>query len=204
MAFPIEPAGQARRLGIPSPRRIGLAALLIAPLALGGCSWLGMGSDDEADVLAAAPKPCPTIGVLDGADRITMFNGRGLDLTDVVVRGEIRKAVSKCEYDDGEIAVDVAFDGQADLGPAATSRELNLKGFMTVVRNGRISDKQVFDIPVVFEGAARTVRFLKTIEDTKLATDGRLDGSAYELLVGFQLSPEELEYNRKVPSTPLK
>lgn len=206
MPIPTEPTGAARRFGHFSIRGIGLVALLAMPLALGGCSWLGFGGEEDFDPVDAGPKPCPTVGVLDGTDRVTVFNGRGRDLTDIVVRGEIRKAVIGCEYDkdDAEIVVDIAFDGQAALGPAASSRELSLKGFATVVRHGAIKKKQVFDIPVAFDGVARTVRFLKTIDDTKIPYGGTLDGSAYEILVGFQLTPEQFEYNNKVPAAPLR
>jgi hypothetical protein len=206
MPFPIEPTGFQRRAAVTSLRALGLAALLALPLALGGCSWLGMGGDDADEVDKDMPKPCPTVGVLDGADHITVFNGRGRDLTDVVARAEIRKAVIECEYEpsDGNISVNIAFDGQADLGPAATSREMTLKGFMTVVRHGAIKSKMEYDIPVSFAGAARTVRFLKTIDETKIPYGGELNGSAYEVLVGFQLTQDELDYNRKVPFAPLK
>lgn len=201
MPFSIEPTGRSRRPGPSAVRGLGLAALLLVPLALGGCGMLGFGDDSDVPV---GPQPCPAIGVLDGANRVTVFNGRGHDLTDIVARAEIRKAVTKCKYDGNEISVDIAFDGQANLGPAATSRDLTLKGFVTVVRHGTIKQKQVFDIPVAFDGASRSVRFLKTIDDTRIPIGGTLDGSAYELLVGFQLTRDELDYNRKVPPTPLE
>lgn len=204
MPFPIEPTGPSRRA---AARALGLAVLLVLPLALGGCSWLGMGgSDDDVDPDADLPKPCPTVGVLDGADHITMFSGRGKDLTDVVLRAEIRKSAIECEYDTDEksISFNVAFDGTADLGPAATARDINIPGFIAVTRHGYMVSKRMLDIPVSFEGAARTVKFLKTVEDTTIPYGGELNGSAYEIIVGFQLTPDELEYNRKVPAVPLR
>ncbi len=206
MPFSIEPTGLPRRAGVFSVRGLGLAALLVMPLALGGCSMFG-GDDEAVDVVEKdAPKPCPTVGVLDGADHVTLFNGRGKDLTDVVLRAEIRKSVLQCEYDsdNAEISVNVAFDGTVDLGPAATSREANIPGFIAIVRHGYMVSKQPLDIPVQFEGAARTVKFLKTIEDTKIPIGGELNGAAYEVIVGFQVTKDELDYNKKVPSTPLR
>ncbi len=207
MPFPIEPTGTPRRAAFRPARALGLAALLVLPLALGGCSWLGMGSsDDDTDPDAGLPKPCPTVGVLDGADRVTLFSGRGKDLTDVVIRAEIRKSVIKCEYDTDEkqISFDVAFDGTADLGPAATSRDMTIPGFIAVTRHGYMVSKQPLDIPLSFEGSARTIKFLKTIDATKIPYGGELDGSAYEIIVGFQLTKDQLDYNHKVPAIPLK
>lgn len=209
MPFPTERQDAPRR-SVSALRGVALAALLLAPLALGGCSWLGMGGGDDDEVMddieAAAPKPCPSIGVLDGADRITVFNGRGHDLTDIVVRAEITKAAIQCEYDtdDHTISVDIAFNGGAEMGPAATSRDMSLKGFLAITRtDGKKVSKQIYDIPVTFS-SSRDVRFLKSVEGTVVPYGGTVNGSIYEFLVGFQLTPEQLDYNRKVPLGPLK
>ncbi len=192
-------------------RVIIVASLLTLPLALGGCSMLGLGSNEEDDAIEAikqaAPQPCPTIGVLDGADKITVFNGNGQDLTDVVVTAEISKAVTQCEYNtsDNTISVDVAFNGGAEMGPAATLRDITLKGFLAVTRIGgtRVS-KQVYDIPLTFEDNSRHVRFLKSIDETIVPYTERMNGSHYEFLVGFQVSKDQLEYNRKTSNTEAK
>ncbi|MCE9649983.1 MAG: hypothetical protein K8R18_10205 [Parvibaculum sp.] len=207
MPFPTERQDAPRRTAS-AARAVALAGLLMMPLALGGCSWLGMGSDDDDldEIEASAPKPCPTIGVLDGADRITVFNGSGRDLTDVVVRAEITKAAIKCDYDtdDHTISVDLAFNGGAEMGPAATSRDMTLKGFLAVTRtDGKKVSKQIYDIPVSF-GTARTVRFLKSVEGTVVPYGGTVNGSIYEFLIGFQLTPDQFEYNSKVPLGPMR
>ncbi|HEY4345032.1 MAG TPA: hypothetical protein VGN05_11845 [Parvibaculum sp.] len=209
MPFPTERQDAPRRSAF-ALRGLALTGILLMPLVLGGCSWLGLGSSDEdealEDIEKAAPKPCPSIGVLDGADRVTIFNGRGKDLTDVVVRAEITKAAIKCEYDTGEhtISVDLAFNGGAELGPAATSRDMSLKGFLAITRtDGKKVSKQIYDIPVTFD-KSRNVRFLKSIEETVVPYGGNVNGSIYEFLVGFQLTPDQLDYNRKVPVGPLR
>ncbi len=192
-------------------RGLGFATLFLVPLALGGCSWLGIGpsrEDEAMDAIASAtPKPCPTVGVLDGADRITVFNGQGHDLTDVVIRAEISKAATTCKYDtdDHTISVDLAFNGAAEMGPAATSTDMNLKGFLAVTRvDGKKVSKQVYDIPLSFDGKSRQIRFLKSIDETVVPYGGSMNGSNYVMLVGFQVTQAQLDYNRKVPVGPLK
>jgi len=205
MPFPTVPTAHSRRPARSRARLLAVLGAVALPLALGGCSMFGSG-DDEPD-LTAGFQPCPPIGVLQDADRVTVFNGRGMDITDVVMRAEIRKAVTKCEYDkgDGVISVDLAFDGKAELGPAATSRNMTLRAFVTVARpDGRIVNKKVYDLPVAFEGAARQVGFLKTVEGTELPYNERVNGASYEILVGFQLTREQLDYNRKVGTAPLR
>lgn len=184
---------------------LGLIVLLLAPLALGGCSMFSSKEDEAmAAITAAAPKPCPTVGVLAGADQITVFNGAGHELSDVVLKATIDKAAISCEYDvdDNTISVDIAFNGSAEMGPAATDSEMNLKGFMAVTH---VDDKQIskvtYDIPLNFDKGTRQIRFLKSIEDTVVPYGGAVvNGSVYEMLVGFQVTQQQLDYNRKMSS----
>lgn len=187
---------------------LGLVALLLAPLALSGC---GMFTSDEDEAMAAmaaaAPKPCPAVGVLAGTDRITVFNGSGRDLTDVVLTAEIDKAATTCEYDtdDHTISVDIAFNGSAEMGPAATSSDMNLKGFLAITRtDGKLVNKTVYDIPLSFDKNTRKMRFLKSIDGTVVPYGGTVNGSIYEMLVGFQVTKEQLDDNRKAAEDALE
>ena len=145
------------------------AALLLVPLALTGCGLFG----SETDVLPEAPKPCPSIAVLNGTDRMTRFNGNGTDLTDVELRAEFNKAALQCEYDvdeessDGEIDVNLAFDGYAEIGAAATSRQATLDVFVSVTRidtGDVIVSKKLDNVVVNFEPVSPQVHFYKEIE----------------------------------------
>lgn len=188
-----------------------LAVLLLSAMALTGCtseqafSAIGIGSTTEEG--GTTDRPCPTVGVLNGTDHLTLFNGRGKDLTDVVLRAEIARVVTKCEYNASEstISVDLAFNGIAEIGPAAQSRTQTVTTFVAVTRRfGAKVKKQLYEVPLVFEGASRQVQFLKTIEGTQIPYGGDADGRIYEILVGFQLTPEQLDYNRKVPRVPIR
>ena len=189
--------------------RTGRAAPVLAvfaALVLGGCSWLGVGGEGTKTG-GTTLYPCPAVGVLNETDHVTLLSGSGADLTDVVARAEIGKVVSKCEYDIDEstITVDLAFDGIAEIGPAAQSRELTLNTFVAVTRRYSAFDKkQVYEVPVVFEPGQRQVRFVKTVDGTVLPYGGRADGSIYPIRVGFHLTPEQLEYNRRVFYNPIR
>jgi hypothetical protein len=185
------------------PRRSASAAALVAALALSGCSWFG---SDRADG-GTSQYPCPMVGVLNETDHVTLLSGAGTDLTDVVARAEMGRVVSQCSYniDESTITVDLAFDGVAELGPAATSRDLNLKAFVAVTRRYETFDKkQVYDIPVNFPAGQRQVRFVKTVDGTVLPYGGTADGRIYQILIGFQLTQEQLDYNRKVTHIPIR
>ena len=178
---------------------------VLAALALAGCNTLGL--TDETKDGGTTAYPCPTVGVLQGTEHVTLVTGAGTDLTDVVAKAEIGKVVSTCEYniDDATITVDLAFDGLAELGPAATSRDLSLKTFVAVTRRfNSFDNKQVYEVPVTFEAGRRQMRFVKTVEGTILPYGGSADGRIYQILIGFQLTGDQLEYNRDVTYIPIR
>lgn len=188
-------------------RRSGTASVLLvlAALGLSGCSWLGV-TDEKKDG-GSTQFPCPSVGVLNETDHVTVTRGGGTDLTDIVARAEIGKIVSKCSYniDESTITVDLAFDGVAEIGPAATSRELALNVFVAVTRRfSTLDKKQIYEVPVTFAPGQRQVRFVKTVDGTVLPYGGDADGRIYQILVGFQLTQEQLDYNRRVPYAPIR
>lgn len=178
---------------------------VLAALALAGCNTLGL--TDETKDGGTTLYPCPAVGVLEGTDHMTLVKGAGTDLTDIVAKAEIGKVVSNCQYnlDESTITVNLAFDGLAELGPAATSRELTLPTFVAVTRRYNTFDKkQVYEVPVTFEAGRRQMSFVKTVDGTILPYGGAADGRIYQILIGFQLTPEQLAYNRSAPYIPIR
>lgn len=154
----------------------------------------------EAEIELQQALPCPEVGILGGAENLTSFSGAGNDITDIALTAELERVVSRCEYDigDGIIYVDIAIRGVAEVGPAATSREVTVPMFIALTEiNSRVLRKDTFLLPLTFEGNQRATSFIHTIEETKVPYVARIDGSAYEILVGFQLTPEELAYNKR-------
>lgn len=199
-------------------RPAALAVALSVTLLLAGCGsddegyvttgfggMLGLGSNTEEG--GSAAYPCPNVGVLDQADRITVFNGQGEDITDVEVRAELNKVVTQCEYnlDDSTITYDLAFDGVAELGPGATSRTQNLPVFVAVTRRfGKLVKKETMTLPVTFEAGEAKLRFTKTLEGNEIPYGKGADGRIYYILVGFQLTKDQLAYNRRVTPVPIR
>lgn len=186
--------------------RLSLALVASLSLALAGCSSLNPFGSSEREG-GTTQLPCPQVGVLGETDHITLLRGAGTDLTDVVARAEMGRVVSQCTYNtkDATITVDLAFDGIAELGPAATSRDLVFNVFVAVTRRfDTLDKKQVYQIPVTFEAGQRQARFVKTVDGTLLPYGGTADGRIYQVLVGFQLTAEQLEYNRRTAYTPIR
>jgi len=169
------------------PTRLIPAALLLGALA--GC---GDGTDDKF-----APA-CPGIAIVRDAADLSRFRGTGRDLTDAVLTGRITTAGGSCKRDGADTVVTVVQVGiELTRGPASPGRQAQLAYFVAVLDGERILDKQVFRLNAEFPANADRLRL--TGDEVELRLPVRLNktAAAYRIQVGFQLSPVELEVNRR-------
>ena len=167
-----------------------LSALCLVAPALAACS----GSGEKF-----AP-PCPQAGIVRDAADLTRYAGNGRDLTDLVLEGRITGLNGKCSRGDkGVTVVAVSVGLELARGPAAPGRRTELSYFVAVAEGDRILDKRVF--PLVAEFPANTDKVRLGGDDVEMALPTTADkpAAAYRVLVGFQLSPAELEQNRRRP-----
>ena len=174
----------------------GLAALSI----LTGCS----GSIDTglSDLFTADKPllPCPKVSVLPNADTITVFrDGPGRDLVDVQYEGVIAPFSGECLYEDDDslLIVELVLRIGAIKGPAATSQSHEFPFFVAIAdQNKRILNKKILMSPIeVPEGKRRGAVQEEIVQRIPLPA-GR-SGRSYTIVLGFQLTQEQLAYNRK-------
>jgi len=164
-----------------------LAALTLVALILGACSFLD----------SSTPPPCPNVSILAGSERLVLFKpGPGRDIIDILVEADISNLRAACEYDDLRVDVESAFEIIAARGPKAETSRVIIVFFAAIIDpNGRVIAKETFESRVEFPQNRRRVgvreQVIQQIPLTKL-TDGR----DYQVLVGFQLTPDQLEYNQ--------
>lgn len=157
-------------------------------LALAGCGYFG---EEEA-------RPCPDAVVLADAKRITQFRpGPGRDLTDVQFEGEIAGIAGTCVFGKRDLTVTLIADLVVTRGPAAAAEEANLPFFVAITDEARnIVAKQVFDSAIAVPRGQRRAGVREEIEQVIPLAAGE-PSPYYEIVVGFQLSPEQLEQNRR-------
>ena len=133
----------------------------------------------------------------DAAD-LTQFRGTGTDLTDMVVDGRITGLRGKCTAVDPEhLRTSVAVSMQLTRGPAMQGRTVDVTYQISASRGDTILDVRRFPLHVSFPQNSSTVAVTDSEVDIDLPTTGKLSGVDYRVLVGFQLTPEELAFNRR-------
>lgn len=178
--------------------------VLVSALALAGCG----GNDEEDAALAEDPPPppprpapeptgCPRVSILEDAAQLVAFRpGAGRDLTDVTLRGVVAGFDGGCEYFDDHVQVAMRLSILAERGPAAGSNEADLEYFIAIADpEERILNKEVFTTNVTFPTGGSQAGTVETL-DYRIPLDQLAAGRFYRILVGFQLTPEQLEYNR--------
>jgi hypothetical protein len=170
-----------------SVRALRAAAPLLGLVALSACG---------PRIPTFAPV-CPTTGILRDAADLTRFRGTGTDLTDTVIDGRITGLAGKCMLDDRthlHTVISVSMD--LTRGPANTTRTDDVAYFVAVAQGDTILDKRTFVLPIGFARNVEQIRLTGDPVNIVLPVDAKTSGAAYRILVGFQLTPQELAFNR--------
>jgi hypothetical protein len=143
--------------------------------------------------------PCPFVKVLYDAARYVELKDNQAETGAVGYTGEIENLASACEYKGDEpIKVQARLLFALGRGPQASGGEHTYRYWVAVTdRNRAVLDKQYFDLPVSFP--AGTDRVEKT-EDvfgiTIPRADLKVSGANFEVLVGFDVTPQMAQFNR--------
>lgn len=166
-------------------------AMTAALLLLYGC-----GSGKSAEDL---PPTCPILGVLSDAAHVRFYQeGSGREQSDVTyelefIRGELRE----CDKDDDRLTSEIRFDIVARKGPAVASGNAAFTYFVSILGpDNKVISKKLYEDSADFKSNLPNVRFSIEKNDIEITPPEGKDGLGYEILIGFQLSREQLELNR--------
>ena len=163
-----------------------LLALLMPVLA-------GCGGSDEAFAPA-----CPNVGLVRDAADLVRYRGAGRDLTDLVLNGRLTGVGGSCKRDGSSTVVTTVQVGiELQRGPAAPGRQAQIAYFVAVLDGDRIMDKQVFQLGAEFPANADRLRLSGDAVELRLPVKPDKTAAAYRIQIGFQLTPLELEVNRR-------
>ena len=162
----------------------------IAALLLWGCS-----SDKNAVEKTGG---CPNGAVLAEASTVTKLKpGSGKDPTDVIMTAELGAPKLSCDYDkdSGKVDVSLSFPVTVKRGPAGANAQETLSYFVALVdSDNNVLSKQAFTRNLTLD--SNLGNFSESPEGMAFTVAKGKKPIAYEVLVGFQLTRDELAYNR--------
>lgn len=140
---------------------------------------------------------CPAVFILEDAKELTRFKpGPGRDITDILFEAEIVNFVGDCGYNEGEAEIELSVQIKVERGPANKAGQVAFDYFVAIPKfQSRSEGKSVFNVTEEFEGN-RTRMLYQDDLDMTIPVKVPTDGAALEIILGFQLTPEELKFNR--------
>lgn len=180
---------------------------LLFPLGASLFLW-GCAAKDNYDF----PPACPKVTILSSASDAYNFSNNEDDMAHLVTKASILGIDGNCIDDPANESnkekrkrrkaytdkIDTTMNVviQVTRGPAAQERRYRIPYFITSIKNGKIVDKKNFVAVAQFPNNIDqvTLKSDKILLKVPATSDRQPDG--YELFVGFQLSPEQLTFNR--------
>ena len=206
---------------------ISLAAMLAAVPAMSYAQYGGRGGgggpqgDDERQAQDAAKKkkrdqewndnqaplpqlrnagPCPYAKTLYDAARYVEFKDNREAAANVGFTGEIQGISAGCAYKDDQpirMAMEVLFE--FGKGPQAEGDSKTFHYWVAVTdRNREVLAKQSFDLPVSFPAGQDRIFRREAISNIVIPRASiTTSGANFEVLVGFDVTPEMADFNRQ-------
>ncbi|WP_420478833.1 Tat pathway signal sequence domain protein [Brevundimonas sp. FT23028] len=145
-----------------------------------------------------AAGPCPYVKILYDAARYVEMTGDRVAAANVGYTGEIEGLVSDCAYEgDSPITVETRVLFNLGRGPQADGQGRTYRYWIAVTeRNAAVLDKVYFDLPVSFEAGANTTTVTQDNTIVIPRAAATTSGDHFEILVGFDITPEMAEFNR--------
>ncbi len=144
--------------------------------------------------------PCPLMGVLYDNARVVDFAAPANQrYANIEFTGEMSGVRGLCRYVGADpIVMNLDVDMSFGRGPAATSDRQTYRYWVAVARRGRAPiEKAYFDIDVRWDRGQAVVSRTEHIERIVIPrANDTVSGENFEVLVGFELTPEQLQFNR--------
>ncbi len=165
------------------------------PKKLGFFSKLTNRIDTSSGVANAGP--CPGVKILYEASRFVELTGSER-FENVGYTGEMQKVNSNCRYvNDSPITVSLSIEMALGKGPMAKGAYKDVKYWVAVTRKDIAPiDKQFFTGRVYFEPNEKTTTLITPDIGVEIPRrDKEVSGSNFEILVGYDLTPDQLKFN---------
>lgn len=197
-------------------------------IALGGCSTLeGLKTDltsgfqtvstkvaDVVDPDAERKKQpvydgsCPQVSVRPDLRRLVEFyDPDKASEASRISEVTIANVSNVCRIENGALVMQIDLSLEGKTGPKARVKPTDKPSFAypyfvaVTDPQGNVLSKEIFAASIAYGAAQNELKQTESIFQTMPFPDKTI-GQSYSVVVGFQLTPEQLAYNQAVPATP--
>lgn len=199
-------------------RRPQIYMFLLASLLLSGCETFEQIKKKMPDMSLAAPvsqqdagaaglngaagADCPLVKGLPELSSITHFADPKSPLADkMIASAKLENLSASCQVAANSVVVEIGLNFVGTLGPVGV-KDLNGQAnytypyFLSVITpTGQILSKDVFALSMVYDNGGISVRKEDKLRQVIPLGDGQ-NANQFQIVIGFQLSEDELVYNR--------
>lgn len=153
-------------------------------------------------LVAKVDPACPDVKVLGELKAISQFRESGAgDVQQKIASANLDNISAVCTVSPRSVTLEISLDFTGNLGAAGVS-DLNGQAnytypyFLTVISpKGEILSKDVFALAMAYDKNNMSIKKQERLRQTIPLLEGQT-ANAFQIVAGFQLSAEELEYNR--------
>jgi hypothetical protein len=168
-------------------RRIARVATAAVCVALAACSTTKI-------------ERCPAIAVLVDTGSLTKIQSNAQGQASAAYTVQIANAKRDCDLPkySRDLTGNVTIDFRATRANAAAGATYTVPYFVAITTEGKVLAKQQFQVAFAFQPGESTTAFSDSVNSLSLSIGRDKKATDYGILVGFQLSKGELDYNRRV------
>jgi len=174
----------------------GRLVLLVAGLALGGCNSLSkaLGFSDDSP-LEIGPT-CPRVALGDDVDYVARFDGKGSSKQNLLYAVKMDVPNGICFLNEDSIDVEMSVPIRIQRGPAMEDRNISFEYWVAIARTDKTilaRDSYQAEAELKLDEIGQIV---DEFDQTIPITPGE-NGNNFVIIVGLELTEEELDYNRR-------
>lgn len=142
---------------------------------------------------------CPAVSSLVETSIATVFKSTtSTDPANILYTVEVVQVHGSCSVDkqanNSSSSVDITF--RATRGPSGAAATYKVPYFVAISQSDRILAKKIYSVDVAFAPGETTATVTDTIDQANVNAGKDLKTFDYMILVGLQLTKEQLQYNR--------
>jgi len=170
----------------------------LAAITLSGCAmWRSTVNYIRADSATS----CPDAAILASTASLPAFDpAKGSDPSGVLYNARMTDVKARCDFSKRQFTADsnLKIFITATRPPGGQEASYRVPYFIAVTSNGEIVDKQVFWAEFEFSEGDTSVNFRHDVDSFVVDVGPQKKPYDFHLLVGFQLTKAQLEFNKKM------